>query len=370
MSSEKNNCHNKFIDPSVINLAEDALGDFTFPCCAISVKKNGNTQERCFLGFPDPEKKDPLERYALFDLASLTKPLATTLLALVALSRGIMRLDDEATYFLEDAKGLKNGCTIEDLLCHRSGLPAIPALEIFFPNSATIDRDEAIFHLKNILPACRPKEHVEYSCTGFLLLGLILERLGQSRLASLFRREIASPLGLDNSAPLAARALFSPEPEARNSCVPTEYCAWRARRIQGEVHDESSFCMGGDGGNAGLFANLEGVETLFSIYEHGAGIIPEKWVTEARACRTEGMEQRRGLGLLLSGANWSDETYGHTGFVGTSMWRDPRTSLSAILLTNRIYYGRDTTTLKIQQFREKFHARIALNGGIQDELQK
>ncbi len=349
----------KPLEYDITELARASIADSAFACCALSISAPHNAPSRIYLGNPDPDKPERLERYALFDVASLTKPLATALLALVALDRKFLRLEEKAITYLPDTPAFENGATIEDILCHKSGLPAIPALEKNFPDNANIDRGEAISILKNIKPISGPGEHVEYSCTGFLLLGLILESIGGQRLSTLFRNEIAMPLGLDDKGLRTGQAFFMPGDGMRKACVPTEFCAWRKRRIQGEVHDESSFCMGGDGGNAGLFADLEGVETLFSVYENGAGLVPERWVLEARRCRTEGMEQRRGLGLLLSGVNWSDETYGHTGFVGTSMWRDPLRSITGIALTNRVYYGREGTLGKIQRFREGFYARIA-----------
>ena len=358
---------NSLSDPlenDITGVARAAIADSAFTCCALSIKSGKDYPYRVYLGKPDPAKPESLQRYALFDVASLTKPLATTLLALVALDRKSLRLEEAAATYLPNTPALGNGATIEDLLSHRSGLPAIPALELCFPDSRTVDREKAITRLRGIKPVSEPGRRVEYSCTGFLLLGLILERIGGERLSTLFHREIALPLGLGHKRPEAGKALFSPDANMKDDCVPTEFCAWRHRRIKGEVHDESSYCMGGDGGNAGLFADLEGVERLFAVYENGAGLIPERWVGEARRCRTEGMEQRRGLGLLLSGANWGNETYGHTGFVGTSMWRDPRASITGIALTNRVYHGREGTLPKIQRFRELFHASIAKTGGL------
>ena len=350
------------LDGRAEDLVEADLADGTFPCCAISLGFQPEARERKYFGSPDPEtSSEPLTPGALFDLASLTKPLATTILALIALERGLFRLGDPALAFLPGTPALGNGATIGDLLLHTSGLPAVPSLEKHFPDSSAIDREKAIYHLKNIEPASGPGLHVDYSCTGFLLLGLILEKLGQARLAALFRREIALPLGLEGGKPAAGRALFMPGQQDRTNCVPTEFCSWRLRRMRGEVHDESSFCLGGDGGNAGLFADLAGTETLFGLYIDGGGLLSESTVLEARTCRTEGMEQRRGLGLLLSppASGWSNSTYGHTGFVGNSAWMDPENRLSAIILSNRVYYGRTKTLAKIQAFRTDFHGWLA-----------
>lgn len=328
-------------------LALEALGERTFTACAISVRDSGAGPARLYAG--------EARSSSLFDLASLSKPLATTILALRAIEEGELRLEDEASRYLPACPALSNGATIEDLLCHRSGLPAIPALHLAFPDPALADRKKALETLCAIKPLRRPKEMVEYSCTGFLLLGAILELIGGTRLAALFARVIAAPLGLEG------HAMYFPDGDGRSRCIPTEFCPWRGRRMQGEVHDESSWCLGGDGGNAGLFATLEGVERLFGVYGDGGGILRDATVREARQSRTDGMEQRRGLGLLISppARGWDQDTYGHTGFVGNSIWHDPAEGRSVIILSNRVFYGREESLPKIQSFRTAIHSMAA-----------
>jgi CubicO group peptidase (beta-lactamase class C family) len=339
------------MDPSTTKaleaLTREALDARTFTACAISIREAGAPPGRFFAGVARPD--------SLFDLASLTKPLATTLLALRAIEYGEIRLEEEASRFLRDCPSLANGATIEDLLCHRSGLPAIPALHLAFPDSARAERKKALETLCAITPIRSPKEAVEYSCTGFLIFGLILERIGGARLSELFRKHIAAPLALEG------RAMFIPEVAERSRCIPTEFCSWRRKRMQGEVHDESAWCLGGDGGNAGLFATLEGVEKLFGVYEEGGGILRGSTVRDARRSRTDGMEQRRGLGLLIAppAPGWDQASYGHTGFVGNSIWHDPSAGRSVIILSNRVYYGREESLPKIQAFRTAVHSLAA-----------
>ena len=329
-------------------LIREALDAKTFTACAISICKAGAAPERFFAG---DARSD-----SLFDLASLAKPLATTLLALRAIERGELCLDDKASRYLPDCPALANGATIEDLLCHCSGLPAIPALHLAFPDPAQAERNKALKTLCAITPIRSPKEAVEYSCTGFLLLGIILERIGGTRLSELFSKHIATPLALEG------RTMFTPQPEERSRCIPTEFCPWRGTRMKGEVHDESAWCLGGDGGNAGLFATLEGVERLFGVYEDGGGILHGSTVRDARRSRTDGMEQRRGLGLLIASPapGWDQNSYGHTGFVGNSIWHDSEAGRSVIILSNRVFYGREESLPKIQAFRTAVHSFAAV----------
>lgn len=354
---------------ALAGMISDAISARAFTCCAASVLNPGAPPIRLFSGIMDPEEASgldgpaPIRRDALFDLASLTKPLATTILALIALDRGGLGLDDEAAKYLPEARGLMNGSTLRDLLRHSAGLPAIPALQVDFPDPGRVDRDKAVARLCAIDAAESPGKSVVYSCTGFLLLGMILERIGGRRLSGLFRDEVASPLGLDGREGRGL-ATFCPPEALRGACVPTEICPWRKTRVRGVVHDESSYCLGGDGGNAGLFADLAAVERLFSVFLDGGGIIPEALAREARLLQTAGMGEPRGLGFQLSFIEGTMDSYGHTGFTGTSIGgfdqgSDPRDGVLGILLANRIYYGREGTLEKIRSLRSDFYGTMA-----------
>jgi CubicO group peptidase (beta-lactamase class C family) len=354
---------------ALAEMISDAMAERAFTCCAASILRPGAPPIRLFSGIMNPEEAAggvepaPIRREVLFDLASLTKPLATTILALIALDRGGLRLDDEAVKFLPEARGLRNGASLRDLLRHSAGLPAIPALQAAFPDPSRTDRDKAIARLCAIEAVGRPGKVVEYSCTGFLLLGLILERIGGRRLASLFRDEVASPLGLDGREGRGLATFCPPEP-LHATCVPTEICPWRKTRVRGAVHDESSYCLGGDGGNAGLFADLAAAERLFTVFSDGGGILPEALAHEARLLQTAGMGEPRGLGFQLSFIVGKIDSYGHTGFTGTSIGgfgldSEPRDSVLGILLANRVYYGREDTLEKIRSLRSSFYGSMA-----------
>ncbi len=342
-------------DGDALAAVRSALDGGVFPAAVVSIRRAGSVARAAF---------GAADEATVYDLASLTKPLATTILVLRATAAGALDLDDRLDRYLPDASGGANGATVRDLLCHSGGLPAIPALERRFPDSAAIDRRKAVSALLEIEPEGPPRETVVYSCTGFLLLGIVLERLSGERLADLFRDEIALPLGLTAPGSAAGYAAFLLEEAARRRAAPTEFCPWRNRRIRGEVHDESSFCLGGDGGNAGLFADVAGTERLFEVYENGGGLLKPETAAEARRLQTEGLNRRRGLGLQLHDDESFDgplspaDAYGHTGFTGTSVWSSPSAGATAIVLTNRVYYGREDTAEKIAAFRRAFHAAL------------
>ncbi|GAB1482536.1 serine hydrolase domain-containing protein [Treponema sp.] len=353
------------------DIVKEALDNDTFPCAAVLVRQKGSVGTELssrFFGSPFPGGS-ALKENALFDLASLTKSLATTPLILRAFESGALKLQDPLSKYLPKAGAGQFGATIEDLLTHRASLPPVPALQLLFSDPESIERTDAIDRLLAVPAKNLAGQEVVYSCTGFLLLGLVLEHISGMRLGRLFNREIAEPLGLSphpksadsDSSPIAT---YNPSAELQLSSVPTEYCSWRKRRMHGQVHDESSYALGGDGGNAGLFATLSAVDRLFSIYENGAGLLTEETVKNARSLHTAGFNLHRGLGLQVhdtetcDGPLWPSDSFGHTGFTGTSAWCSPSLGLTSIILTNRVYYGRDATLTKIQTFRRSFHTSL------------
>lgn len=342
-------------DRNALAAVQAGIESGVFPSAVVSIRREGGGAVAAF---------GAADKATVYDLASLTKPLATTILVLRAAESGELSLDDRLDRFLPEARGGANGATVRDILSHSGGLPAIPALQLRFPDSGRISREAAIAVLLGIEPEGPHRQKVVYSCTGFLLLGLVLERLSGQRLADLFRTEVAARLGLSETGSPAGYASFLPDETARLRAAPTEFCPWRNRRVRGEVHDESSFCLGGDGGNAGLFADAAGAARLFSVYEDGGGLLKSETAAEARRLQTEGLDRRRGLGLQLhdgesfDGRSCPADSYGHTGFTGTSAWRSPEARTSAVVLTNRVYYGREETAERIAAFRRTFHAAL------------
>lgn len=349
--------------PQTSGLIDRALESGLFPALAVSIRQGGREVYRRFEGFLDPSPgkngvvAERTEPDSLFDLASLTKVLSTTILALRAWEAGALSLEDRVGSFLPRARARE--VKIRDILRHASGLPAIPALQASFPDSSHIDRDEAIARLLALPLEYSPGTRVLYSCSGFLVLGLILERISGTSLARHFDRELARPLGLDLG--------YWPRDPSRTAA--TEFCPWRKRRIRGEVHDESAYCLGPGAGNAGLFGRLDDVASLGSIFLSegnlkGKQVLSPASIALMTRLQTPGLDEARALGFLLhgpdtqDGPDWPTTAFGHTGFTGTSLFFEPLRGLQVTILTNRIHGGREATAEAMPAFRKAIHGAI------------
>jgi len=303
-----------------------------------------------------------------FDAASLTKPLSTALLTLKAFQAGALRLDDPIEKFLPEVNQKTRKIPLVALLTHTAGMPAIPALQRYFSDTTHLDRKSAFLKLFLIEPELSIRQHVWYSCTGYMLMGAILERISGMLVGKLFQQEIARPLNLPQ-ATFALDVSRSGEPVPLDDTVATEFCPWRQKRMHGQVHDESAYCLGGHSGNAGLFLSLKDGLILgdFILKE---GVYKGKQILKPEISRllwrehTPGLEERRTIGFRLHDNNtadgplWPPQAFGHTGFTGTSIFFEPKRQLVAMLFTNRVYYGRDTTANAIIALRREFHTKV------------
>ena len=368
-----------------------ALAEETFPCIACGLWIDGKERYLRFAGSADPA--------TLFDAASLTKPLATAPLALIARDSGALDLAAPIGRYLPDTNADAAGIPVGALLTHTSGLPSIPAIERAFPYLAersglkksdrttgsdriydedgapAIDRAQAVKALLAIEPERPVGQGVVYSCTGYMLLGLILERISGQALGELYRTALADPLGLPR-ARFASGLDPDGGPTPIEGAAPTEFCAWRGRRVRGQVHDESAYCFGGQAGNAGLFVSLEDVRRTAEAYLSGsaaanqgagatAGLLSPRSLSDLAQDRTPGLNEARSLGFRMNdgstfaGPLWPASSFGHTGFTGTSLAIWPERRMIAVVLTNRVYYGRERTMQKMADFRVAFHSIAA-----------
>jgi len=304
----------------------------------------------------------------VFDLASLTKPLATALVALALVERERVDLGSRIDEFVTGLPPGTGRITLVELLTHTSGLAPVSELHRSFPDSTRVDRTVARAQLLRMVPERRPGQDVVYSCAGYQIPGEALASLGRAPLDRLFDELVAHPLGL-------AKTRFTPPAGWASRCAATEYCRWRRRWVRGEVHDESAFALEGIAGNAGLFSTADEVLVLAGVYGRGGeAATPEgervRLVSSGMAARaltdhTPGTAYRRGLGVELNspaaagGPAFAPDSWGHTGFTGTSFWTDPATRLTVVALTNRLQYGREVTADAIVRFRRELHAAFA-----------
>ena len=314
----------------------------------------------------------PVTLATRFDLASLTKPLVTAPLCMVAVLRGLVSLDDPLSRFFPGlVPADKESITIRSLLSHSSGLPAY---EPFYPELIKLPEEArrtalASMILKTPLDAA-PGKRAQYSDLGFMLLGLILERQMGGRLDHLARDFLFDPLGIDelHFCPIGPAPSVPGPRSSVLSYAATQFCPWRNRLLRGEVDDENAWALNGVAGHAGLFGTARGVFNLLSflwnIYE--GNVSDELWPREIVRLfwtRTKVAEGSNGWclgydtpsqkGPSSAGRYFSGNTIGHLGFTGVSFWLDLEKRVLVILLTNRVHPTRQNDA--IRQLRPVLH---------------
>lgn len=318
----------------------------TFTGAVLRVEAGGTEPIEIALGTLDPETGEAVEPHSRFDLASITKLFTgSAILRLVAAQT--LTLDEPVASVLPGFTGPgKPAVTLRQLLTHSSGLPALIRL---YGSATVADPWEAILALPLAGP---PGSSVVYSDVGFMLLGRVIEQVTGSSLREAVGRLVLDPLGLHD-------VEYGPVPDA----AATEFESWRGRRIRGEVHDENAAVLGGAAGHAGLFGPARAVSALARAYlGDGENFLPDALARTARSEQSAWGEARRGLGWALrspapgaSEAAFSADAFGHYGFTGTAVWADPRRDIIAVLLTNRVYFGRDPAGIQALR-REVFRA--------------
>jgi serine-type D-Ala-D-Ala carboxypeptidase len=322
----------------------------------------------------DPQKI-PATLNTIYDFASLTKPLITGLLCARLIEAGELTLDSYvAQYLPEFDRPDKQAITLRHLLSHSSGLPAWRPLYIL----ANGERERAAEIIASLQLDYPPGTRVIYSDLGFIILGLLIERLTRKRLAEVARTEIIEPLDLKHTFFNPARAMQTGiaaceigNAYERESCPDVQagdYQSWRESLIWGEVHDGNAFFLGGAAGHAGLFSTAFDALTLSSQFLASQTKLLKPETCELfRTNLTEGLNEARSSGWQLAatkdstaGPDLPADSFGHTGFTGTSCWIDPKNKRAFILLTNRTH-ARSLPFANINAVRRQFHS-LAVQG--------
>lgn len=310
----------------------------------------------------------------VYDLASLTKPLATATAILMLAQRQQLGLDSRVEDWLEPLNGASVGAThITHLLSHSSGLPGWrPFYERLSADGlihdGQVDREEAKAAVISYIcdePLLYPiGSRSLYSDLGFMLLGFIVERITGRSLATFCEDELFGPL---NAAPLAYRPPSTIAPyvpsDDRYPIAATEDDPWRGRILCGEVHDENAYALGGIAGHAGLFGTAGAVLAVSSAWL--AAYRGEQSVLDAALVRRFASRQQSipdsswALGWdtpstpSSAGTYFSGTSFGHLGYTGTSLWIDPSRHLEVALLSNRVHPTRRNEG--IRRFRPHIH---------------
>lgn len=344
---------------------EDAIEQHAFPGCAFGVLSGGEVVLAEGLGHFTYEDNAPrVQVDTIFDVASLTKVISTTAVAMLLYQSGALDLDmplgDLLPGFIVGREGTERArkITIRHLLAHNSGLPGY--VEFF----RTVDNPAALFRACLDLPIeTVPGEHTEYSDPGFILLGKALEVLLREDLAVSAQRMVFNPLNLNSTR-------FSPPAQERNLIPPTEIDeTFRQRPIQGEVQDENAFILNGAAGHAGLFSNVPNLlrfalEILAGARNEGASgkTLFNADTVESFAMRQGPEGSSRALGWdtpspeSSAGHHFSTHSIGHLGFSGCSIWIDLDAEIAIVLLTNRTWPDRQNQLIK--RIRPAFHDAV------------
>jgi serine-type D-Ala-D-Ala carboxypeptidase len=362
---------------AVEHALEEGAQRGVFPGAVLLVSRAGETLlERAVGSRAIEPDRVPMRADVVFDLSSLTKPLATTLAVMLLVKEKRLSLDDRVTRFFHNfgVHG-KTHVTFRHLLAHSSGLAAHRP---FFKDVAALQKKgrpnfvasreakEWVYeqvHREKLEAA--PGTRALYSDLGFMLLGQVVETISGQPLDRFCHARIFAPLGLRSTSFIDLTQIRTKRIEPIADVIaPTTRCAWRKRVLCGEVEDENAYAMGGVAGHAGLFGTARDVDTLANhlkaIFDGGSGLLPKALVDEmwtldhsvAGSTRTFGWDtpspQRS-----MAGTRMSRHTVGHLGFTGTSLWMDLERGVNVVLLTNRVHPSRDND--KLGEFRPRIH---------------
>lgn len=331
---------------------DKAVSEARAPGAVAFVGQHGETFFHGASGYraliPDRQRA---EKETLYDLASLTKVVATTTSILLLKERGVLDLDQPVSEIIS-LPGLDR-FTLRHLLTHTAGLPSH---KVWYKEIASLD--EAVQRIAALDLGWPPGTHRNYSDLGFMLLGKVVELAGRDALDAFARDNIFTPLGMKDTG-------YNPPAAVRSRCAATEKCAWRGKVMQGEVHDENAYAMGGVSGHAGLFATAADLATFCRAMVSGKLLKPET-VAELSHMGVVPDYLWQVLGWKIDPWAGGSEGYvparraiGHTGWTGTSLWMDLDGGFFAILLSNTPHPDREKR--QNRTLRQTFYDAVAEN---------
>lgn len=333
---------------TAINLIPEAIKKGFFPGAQVVIgHKNGIYESKSFGNRCIVPEILPFNNNTLFDMASLTKVMATTMIFIKFLEAGQISLYDRVGDFLEDFKGGdKDHVIILNLLTHTAGFAPFKQLHILCK-----DYEDSIKYICTSELEYKPNTNVIYSDFSYIILAYILEKIGNERLDKLSRKYVFEPLDMNNTC-------FNPKDE---NIAATEIDPITNKPLIGIVHDENARFLGGISGHAGLFSNIADISKFANmLINRGKGYMSPPTFEAMIRNYTNGMDENRGIGWCIKGTELSSggdiispNAFGHTGFTGTSLWVDIENDIYVGLLTNRVHPTREN--MKIARFRRVFH---------------
>jgi CubicO group peptidase (beta-lactamase class C family) len=354
-------------------MMQQALEDRVFPGAVLLVGRGGHTlffkaygKANCFNG-------QAMTRHTVFDLASLTKPLATTLAVARLADMRQIDLDRPVAAWLPFLSGTdKATITPRQLLSHRSGLPAHRLFYMALKSMTPPSRKAAVLDLLIKEPLVNPPGRVTlYSDLGFMLLCRLVERVAGRSMDRFLTEEVYGPMGVHDLFFVDLNSKKRPQ----HAFAATELCPLRNRLLVGEVHDDNAWFAGGIDGHAGLFGTADAVfrllRSLAGNYRgrsakaiFSSSIVHEMLCGDPDHIFSLGFD-RPSAENSSAGRFFSKETVGHLGFTGVSFWMDLKTDMTVVLLTNRVHPFRWHN--RLADFRPRIHDRIMEHFGIQGD---
>ncbi len=335
---ETANISSEELHRKIAGIMHQAIFDSTFPGGVVGVVKDGKLVYKEGFGYHTYEKTEPVNDNDVYDLASITKVVATTTAIMDLIDKGKISLNDSVSkYFEEFSEGKKQEVTIRHLLLHTSGLPPF---RIYVDELK--ERSEIVEAVKNEPLVYETGTKYVYSDLGFILLGEIVDKVTGMPLNEYVRENFYYPLGMNST-------FFNPEENAPwlvDDIPPAEIdTVYRHKIIQAEVHDERAWYMDGVAGHAGLFSSAGDLAIYVQMLLNGGTYGGKRYLSEAIIekftsrqsefnNRGYGFDRKSLDGFSTAGSLSSKQTFGHLGFTGTSMWIDPTRDLAIIMLTN------------------------------------
>lgn len=348
---------NELLALKIDYVIQKAIDDKAFPGAVVLVWKDGRViYENAFGNYTYDKGSEKVYPFTLYDLASLTKVVATTTAAMICYDRKLFSLEDKVVkYIPEFGANRKENITIKNLLLHNSGLPA---WKKFYGRGLT--SKDVIKEIYNSELEYKTGEKTLYSDLGIITLGKIIEKVTAKSLDKFCSNEIFIPLKMNST-------IYNPDEKIKILCAPTEKDDyWRMKTLQGEVHDETSAMLGGVAGHAGLFSTAEDISKLMAVLMNKGKLGDKEFIKQSTVelfTKRFSYESTRGLGWdtksdsgSSAGKYFGKKSFGHTGYTGTSIWADPERNLFVIFLTNRVHPTRDNT--EIQKVRPQLHNAI------------
>ena len=351
---EVNLDHEKLFE--VDRIINEAIKDSVFPGAVAGIVKDGVLAYNRGFGYQDYSKTEAIRETDVYDLASITKVMATTTAAMKLIDQGDLKLDDRvATFIQEFNTPEKNDITIRDLLLHQSGLPAF---RVYVDSLTT--RSQIIDAIKNEPLIYETGSKYVYSDLGMILLGEIIHEITGNRLDRFMRKEFYFPMNMYST-------FFNPYSNSRwlvPRIAPTEVdTVFNRGTVKARAHDERAYFMDGVAGHAGLFSSAIDI-AKFSTMLLNNGVYAGKTYLQAETIQQftelQSEESGRGLGFdrkspegfTTAGQLAGEDTFGHTGFTGTSFWIDRDKNMAVILLTNRTFphrsYGKRISEIRAE----------------------